>query len=219
MSVAGKACKLKHIRAVSVFGYAEADPSTQLYKDAFAVGKILAENCVDVINGGGPGVMKASTEGAHAGGGRARVATFQPKFVKNFEGKDLSNKADDEVVMSNYLERTLKLLEMGNAYVVMNGGTGTLSEFGMAWGLAYLYFGHHKPVILYGDFWYDVTETLVKNMLIGSTRPKALEVYKIATSPEMVVKYLEYFDSYLEEHSNELLHLEDGGTKETAFIN
>jgi len=54
--------------------------------------------------------------------------------------------------MPNYVERTLKLLELGEIYVIFNGGTGTISEFGMAWGLARLYFGNHKPMVLFGQF-------------------------------------------------------------------
>lgn len=189
--------KFSKIQSVSLFGYANSEPSSELYKDAFEVARLLAESGLEVVNGGGPGVMRAATEGAHAGGGRSTVATFYPKFIENFEGKDPENKADKEIVMNNYLDRTMKLLELGNAYVVFNGGTGTLSEFGMAWGLAYLYFGHHKPLILYGDFWHEVTEALVKNMLISTARPGALRVYKIATTPEMVIQYLSEFDKEL----------------------
>lgn len=189
--------KFSKIQSVSLFGYANADPESQLYKDAFEVAKALAENGLEVVNGGGPGVMRAATEGAHAGGGRSTVATFYPKYIENFEGKDPENKADKEIIMNNYLDRTMKLLELGNAYIVFNGGTGTLSEVGMAWGLAYLYFGHHKPLILYGDFWHEVTEALVKNMLISTARPGALRVYKIATTPEMVIQYLSEFDKEL----------------------
>jgi uncharacterized protein (TIGR00730 family) len=189
--------KFNNIKAVSIFGYANSQQNEDLYKNAFEVSRVLAENGLEIVNGGGPGVMRAATEGAHAGEGRVTVATFYPKFIENFEGKDKLNKADKEIVMNNYVDRTMKLLELGNAYVIFNGGTGTLSEFGMAWGLAYLYFGHHKPLILYGEFWHEITEALAKNMLISDARPGALRVYKIATNPEMVVDYLLEFDQEL----------------------
>lgn len=182
------------IKAVSMFGSANAKPGGGLYEDAFEVARVLAEKGLEIVNGGGPGVMRATTEGAHAGGGRVAVATFYPKQIENFEGKDPANKADKEVVMANYLERTMKLLELGNAYVVFNGGTGTLSEFAMAWGLAYLYFGHHKPLVLYGGFWHEVVETLVRKMLIDKSRPGAIRVYRVATTPEAVVRVLAEFD-------------------------
>ncbi len=74
---------------------------------------------------------------------------------------------------------------MGDIYLVFNGGTGTVSEFGMAWGLAKLYFGHHKPLILFGTFWHEIMETFGRNMLI---RPEELKVYRIVTTPEDVLR-------------------------------
>lgn len=207
----------KNIKAVTVFGFADCQPGSTLYKEALEVSRLMAQNGLEIVNGGGPGVMRAATEGAHEGGGTATVATFYPKFIENFEGKDQNNKADREVIMNNYVDRTMKLLELGNAYVIFNGGTGTLSEFGMAWGLAYLYFGHHKPLILYGDFWFPIVETLVSKMMIGS-RPGALRVYRIATTPEMVMKYLYEFDEVQSEKPEDTQTIPDDGSGEKAFI-
>lgn len=206
----------KKLKAVTIFGFADCPPGDPLYSDTLDVAMRMARGGLEIVNGGGPGVMRAATDGAHAGGGKATVATFYPKYIENFEGKDPLNKADKEIIMNNYVDRTMKLLELGNAYVVMNGGTGTLSEFGMAWGLAYLYFGHHKPLILYGDFWFPIMEVLVKNMLIGA-RPGALRVYRIATTPEMVMKYLEEFDEQLSHQVSEE-DIMDDRSGETAFI-
>lgn len=203
----------KNLRAITAFGFAGCEPSDPLYKDTVDVTRLLAQNGLEIVNGGGPGVMRAATDGAHEGGGVASVATFYPKFIENFEGKDPHNKADKEIIMNNYVDRTMKLLELGDAYVIFNGGTGTLSEFGMAWGLAYLYFGHHKPLILYGDFWYPIVEALVKNLKIGS-RPGALRVYKIATTPEQVLEYLKEFDLEMSPRQD----LKDDMSGEKAFI-
>lgn len=192
-----KLVQFSRIKAVSLFGFADAQPDSDLYKSTYEVARILAENGLEIINGGGPGVMRAATEGAHAGGGRATIATFYPKYINHFEGKDPANKADKEIIENNYLDRTMKLLELGNAYVIFNGGTGTLSEFGMAFGLAYLYFGHHKPLILYGNFWHAIMESLLTNMLIAQQRPESLRVYRIATTPEMVLAALLEHESYL----------------------
>ncbi|HSV95267.1 MAG TPA: LOG family protein [Spirochaetia bacterium] len=207
----------KKIKAITVFGFADCPPESSLYRETLEVTRLLAQNGLEIVNGGGPGVMRAATEGAHEGGGTSTVATFYPKFIENFEGKDHLNKADREVIMNNYVDRTMKLLELGNAYVIFNGGTGTLSEFGMAWGLAYLYFGHHKPLILYGDFWFSIMESLVKNMLIGS-RPGALRVYRIATTPEMVLQYLQEFDTVMDDHRQNEQPVVDDGSGEKAFF-
>jgi len=205
----------KNLKSITVFGFADCQPVDPLYQEAKEVSRVLAESGVEIVNGGGPGVMRAATEGAHEGGGEVSVATFYPKHIENFEGKDPQNHADKEVIMNNYVDRTMKLLELGQAYVIFNGGTGTLSEFGMAWGLAYLYFGHHKPLILYGDFWFPIMETLVANMRIGD-RPRALRVYRIATSPEMVISFLEEFDREMHDGQEEAVI--DDASGETAFI-
>lgn len=206
----------KNLESITIFGYSGCKAGEPLYEDAKEVSKLLAKEGVEIVNGGGPGVMRAATEGAHQGGGEVSVATFYPKHIKNFEGKDPENKADKEIIMNNYVDRTMKLLELGQAYVVFNGGTGTLSEFGMSWGLAFLYFGHHKPLILYGDFWFPIIEVLVKNMKISVERPGALKVYKIASTPEMVVKYLKEFDKKMDGEPIETAF--DDGSGEEAFI-
>jgi len=205
----------KNLKSITIFGFADCRADDPLYQAAKEVARMLAEKGLEIVNGGGPGVMRAATEGAHEGGGKASVATFYPKLIENFEGKDPQNHADKEVIMNNYVDRTMKLLELGQAYVIFNGGTGTLSEFGMAWGLAYLYFGHHKPLILYGDFWFPIMESLVSNMKIGN-RPGSLKVYRIATTPEMVVKFLEEFDNEIQGEPEETVF--DDGTGEEAFV-
>lgn len=169
------------IRNISILGYSQVDPGDPLYQDAYEVSKVLAEAGYTIINGGGPGVMRASSEGARAGGGKSIGITFSPLGMSNFEGKDAGNPATETMVVPNYVERTIKLLEYGDCYLIFNGGTGTLSEFGMAWGLARLYFGRHKPLLLYGDFWHEIIETLAKNMLL---REEELTVYRIVTSPQ-----------------------------------
>src|SRR5207237_8299089 len=95
------------------------------------------------------------------------------------------------------------LLKEGQVYVIFNGGTGTVSEFGMAWGLARLYFGHHKPLILYGKFWEKIIAAFKENMEL---RPEELKVFKIVDSPEEVLKAIVEFEKEIQrgEHNHHL---------------
>lgn len=183
------------IKKVTFLGYADAKEGDELYNSVVDVAKLCAENGLTVINGGGPGVMKASTVGAKLGGGKALGVTFYPKDIPVFEGRDESNEVDDLVVTDNYLERTLKLLEEGQVFIIFNGGTGTISEFGMAWGLARLYFGHHKPLILYGDFWQEIIFAFTKGMYI---RPEERKVFKIVKTPEEAMQAIDEFEKEFE---------------------
>lgn len=184
----------RYITNVSFLGYSKALKENPLYKEAVEVAKLVAQHGYTVVNGGGPGVMEASSVGAHLGKGKSIGVTFYPKDIQIFEGRSKENKLDKEIIAKNYLDRTLKLLEYGDAYIIFNGGSGTISEFGMAWGLARLYFGHHKPFILYGAFWNDILSAFAANMLL---RPEELLVYKIAETPHDVVRELEEFEQFV----------------------
>ncbi len=154
--------------------------------------------------------MRAATIGAKQGGGKVVGVTMFSKEMPNFEGKDPKNLIDEEIRTDNYVERTLTLMRKGQAYLVFNGGTGTISEFGMAWGLARIYFGHHKPLILYGKFWKNIIKSFKQNMHI---RPEETQVYKIVNSPDEVLKALDQFEDELREGKHK--HLE--ASKEGAF--
>ncbi len=183
-------------------GFADASPDDPLFKEAYGVGAALAQAGYIVANGGGPGVMRATTEGAKSTNGHVVGVTFYPKDVANFEGRDQNNHFDEEVKTISYLERTLKLLEVGQAYVIFKGGTGTISEFGMAWGLARLYFGHHKPLILFGKFWENIMAAFMANMRM---RPEEFQVYRVCATPEEVVKSLEIFE-YMLQHDHKVFN-------------
>jgi hypothetical protein len=176
------------IKNVAFFGYAEAREGDDLYESARETAKILAGKGYTIVNGGGPGVMKASTTGAHEGGGRAIGVTFYPKDAMDYEGRDPGNRFDEEVVTKHYVSRTLKLMELGQIFIVFNGGTGTLSEFGMAWGLARLYFGHHKPLILFGEFWKEVVRAISQNMHL---RPWDTSIITIVRTPKDAARAVE----------------------------
>lgn len=200
------------IDRIAAFGFANTLPGEELYQNAFEVAKVLAETGYIVVNGGGPGVMQAATLGAKAGGGKAVGVTFYPKDMTKFEGKDNNNTVDEEVVTKNYVERTIRLLERGQVYIVFNGGTGTISEFGMAWGLARLYFGHHKPLILYGNFWHEIIDAFKKNM---NLRPEDLKVFKIVNNPHDVLTAINEFGNEMKTGFHQHLDITNDG--ENAF--
>lgn len=200
--------KAKTIQYVAIFGYADAAENDELFQDVRKVSKELAEAGYVVVDGGGPGVMRAATIGAKEGGGKVIGVTLYSEEIPNFEGRDPKNLFDQEIKTTNYVERTLALMRSGQVYVVFNGGSGTISEFGMAWGLAKLYFGHHKPLILYGKFWENVIKAFKENMLL---RPQELEVYKIVSTPEQVLDAIKSFEEELERGDHNHIFRQEGG--------
>lgn len=188
------------IRSVSFFGCSCGEKGDPHWDGAFDTAKAVAQTGRRVVNGGGPGVMLAATLGAKAGGGKSTAVYYRPELAKLAEGPAAANHADETFEESNYILRTKKLLELGEAYIVFNGGTGTISEFGMAWGLARLYFGHHRPLILYGDFWEHLIADFKEHML---TRPDELKVITIARTPAEVVAALDAYEAILKKNRHD----------------
>src|SRR3972149_9092371 len=142
-----------YIKNIAFFGDADISEADETYKCAFDVAEALAKEGYVIVDGGGPGVMEAATTGAEKAGGETISVTFDPVKAPGFEGKDIGNVTDTEVVTTNYIERMFKLMENGASFIIFKGGSGTMSEFGTAWVLAKLYYGHHKPFILFGEHW------------------------------------------------------------------
>lgn len=197
------------IKNIAVFGYSQAKEKDTVFQQGFEVCKALAEAGFIIVNGGGPGVMRAATAGAKAGGGQVLGVTFYPKESEIYEGRDVNNLIDEEITTNNYVERTLKLLELGDVYLVFRGGAGTISEFGMAWELGHLYFGHHKPIILYGKFWHKIVNVLKNNMLLV---PEELKVFTIVETPEQVLSTI----AKIEKSRAKIIHVHKKGA-EAAF--
>ncbi|EKE12990.1 MAG: hypothetical protein ACD_13C00108G0010 [uncultured bacterium] len=104
-----------------------------------------------------------------------------------------------------------KLLEYGDVFVIFKGGSGTVSEFGTAWVLAKLYFGHHKPIILYGRFWAEILDVFRKNMNIDSTE---MSVFEICSTKDEVLSAIDRFENKISQRD----HSEDGdGSMDSAF--
>lgn len=160
----------------------------QAYIDAYNVARLLAQNGYEIVNGGGPGVMKASTMGARMGGGKTLVVTYHPnKPKRHYEGTDPTNIADEEIQTLDYFDRTKVMLQNTNIHIVFNGSLGTLSEFGMTWISSWIHEPDHKPIIMFGNFWNEILTVMQKHMLITDEERNML---KVCTSPQEVLDYV-----------------------------
>jgi len=181
----------RFIKNIAFFGDADISPADETYKAAFDVAENLAKEGYVIVDGGGPGVMEAATSGAKKGGGKTISVTFDPVSAPGFEGKYIGNVTDKEVVTTNYIERMFKLMEYGDSFIIFKGGSGTMSEFGTAWVLAKLYYGHHRPFILFGDNWIPIIDAIRDNMNIDA---KEYSVFEICRNKEEVLRTIQKFE-------------------------
>jgi hypothetical protein len=172
------------IQSITFFGDSAIPEGDIIYQSVWEASKKLANAGFTIVNGGGPGIMKAATDGAESVNGDTVAVYWEPKLASFFEGKNLANVTDESDASANYVNRTFGLIQRGDAYVVCKGGTGTVSEFGLVWCLAKLYYGCHKPVILFGDFWDELIEAFRKSMYIDETELGVL--YQATTGDEII---------------------------------
>jgi uncharacterized protein (TIGR00725 family) len=184
---------VKKYKSIAFLGGADIKPEDQTYKDVYMTAKYLAQLGLTIYNGGGPGVMRASTEGAKSVGGKVIGVTYYPNVPQsNFEGRDPQNAFDEEIKTADYFERIKQLLVLSDIHIIFRGGTGTISEFGMAWAASRIRAGQERPIILFGEFWKTIIENFRRYMYM---RPGEFRLYKIVESVDEAVNEVKHIIS------------------------
>lgn len=181
-------------KSIGVFGSADVAEDSALFHEVYEMSKKLAQAGVTVVNGGGPGTMLAATKGALEAQGNVLTVSFTPKDAPFFEGRSGINMAQRDIEARNYPERVALLMENSDAYVIFKGGTGTLSEWAMVWLMAHIYYGHHKPFVLVGEFWHELLDAVRKGFMIDEEETR---VFRIVKTTDEVIPALQTLESHL----------------------
>jgi hypothetical protein len=145
-------------KVISIFGSSRPVEGDADFKTAYDLGRELARSGYKVCNGGYGGIMAASAKGAkEAGGSTIGVTTRAYKTPAN-------SWIDKEIKLATPMDRLFMLVELGDAYVVLKGGTGTLLEFACVWEFINKQVIPEKPILVMGSFWYSVVELLRSQM-------------------------------------------------------
>ena len=146
-------------KVISVFGSSRPHEGEAEYREAFELGKELASSGFVVCNGGYGGIMEASARGAKEAGGETIGVT-----VEAFS-RSANRWIDREIKERTLPDRISTLVDSADGYVVVKGGTGTLLELAYVWEFINKRFIAEKPILILGDFWSGVVETLKDELL------------------------------------------------------
>jgi uncharacterized protein (TIGR00730 family) len=164
---------MSEINAICV--YCGSSPGTDpvFVETARKFGKILAENGVRLVYGGGSiGLMGAVAEAVQKHGGEA--TGIIPEFLTNREQpRRLSQQL---IVTRDMHERKRKMFEHADAFVALPGGIGTLEE--VVEQLTWAQLGRHKKPILFANIngYWDPLLALIAHMRELQFMPDALRV-------------------------------------------
>ena len=140
---------------ITIYCGALSGANSKKKKKARELGAWMAENGHTLVYGAGDaGMMGAVSDGVLENGGKAIGVT--PNFVVLAEvtRKDLT----ELIVPDDMPERRVKMMELGDAFIALPGGTGTLDEIAEVIALKRLgKLGEiDKPIMIYNvDGYYD----------------------------------------------------------------
>ena len=138
---------MKVEKYITVFGSSIPKEGDAEYEVAYKLGKILGSNGFGVCSGGFQGVMDAVSKGAVENGSRAIGVTL------NIYNSTPSKYLSENIVCSSLFERLTKLIEIGEGFIVLQGGTGTLLELALIWEYINKSMVVEKPFACHGDLW------------------------------------------------------------------
>lgn len=181
------------MKTVTVFGSSLPREGSAAYSEARQLGGLLANKGFAVANGGYAGLMEATARGAREAGGHTIGVTCSiwPAAANPW--------IIEEVRTNSFLERLTTLIERGDAYIVLPGGTGTLAELALVWEMMNKSalsrtVGGRKPLLVMVPYWQPVIECLNQESSLGGPgapgRAPAMDIITLVTGVEQAVEIL-----------------------------
>ncbi len=171
------------LKTISVFGSRHAREGDRDYTEALQLGRLLAQAGYAVLTGGYAGTMEAVSRGAKDAGGRTRGIT-----MSIFDPTPANQWVDDEEKVLNFFIRLEKLIYDADAYIVLRGGIGTLTEVGLTWSLIQTQQIPRKPFVFIGEAWAHMFEAFRAQLII--TEPD-YDMTTLVSTAEDAVAYIQ----------------------------
>lgn len=149
---------------MAVFGSSRRSEGDAYYHEAYELGRVLAEAGYAVLTGGYGGSMGAVSRGASEAGGRVigvTCAIFDPLPPNRW--------LTEEIKAHDLMERLRIMMGSSDAFIAVRGGIGTLSELTLVWSLLQTRSLQGKPLVLLGQDWEPVLDTLRAHTDLGGS--------------------------------------------------
>jgi len=186
-----------HEFRVAIFGSARIKKNDKLYKQTFNLAKAISEHNIDVVTGGGPGLMMAANAGHEAGDIDRKSDSVGLRIKLPWELGD-NGHLEIKKEFDKFSERLDYFMALSGAVVVMPGGVGTSLEFFYAWQLVQVKMVNPIPIILMGKMWEKLYEWIekypMKKDYISPSDVKNIHVVKNNKQAlEIILKYYKKF--------------------------
>jgi uncharacterized protein (TIGR00730 family) len=164
---------------ITVFGGSSPKPGSTAYKQAYQLGKLLAQTGHSVATGGYIGVMEAVSRGANEAGGHVIGITCGD--LEHMRPTGANKWVMEEIHYDTLHQRLGALIDICDGAFALPGGIGTLAEIMVMWNQLLIGAQRPKPLILIGGGWKSVMDEFIKA--------------QAGNIPEHDIKWLHYADT------------------------
>ena len=168
-------------KTITIFGSSIPQQGDEQYAAAEKLGELLALKGFNICSGGNLGIMEAVSKGAVKNSAKAIGITLDSAgFTSN---KYLT----EEIICTSLFDRITKLIQYGDGYVILQGGTGTLLELAAVWELMNKDLLMIKPIACHSSLWREVV-SVMNGQLRSENR--MTDLVKCFNSVEDIADYL-----------------------------
>ncbi len=183
-----------------IFGSARLKPETKVYNDVAELARLVAGIGLDILTGGGPGLMEAANKGAKLGQKEKKTKSRSLGITIQLDFEPLPNShLDVKRHHHRFSSRLDDFMRLSNCIICTPGGIGTLLELYFSWQLIQVKHIDMRPIILMDrGFWNGIIEWMKAVPLArGLISPPDFDFVKIVDSPkeafDLVAKDYERF--------------------------
>src|SRR2546421_12246009 len=173
--------RVEHYR-VSIFGSSRIRRGDPIYEEVKSLSAELARMGIDIVTGGGPGLMEAANSGASEGQSESHARSFG--LAIHLPTEEAANPFVDKVFRHRtFFSRLHHFVRLSSAFIVMPGGIGTALELFIVWQLVQVKHVTEHPVILVGTMWTGLVDWIRETMVgRGLVSPPDLDPISIGSS-------------------------------------
>src|SRR5437764_7530205 len=150
---------------VCIFGSARIRPEDPVYKTVYETAHMLAELKIDIVTGGGPGLMEAANRAVQDARNEVSQSIGLP--IQLPRAHELANKhLDIKSEHKRFSSRLDEFMRLSHAVIVAPGGIGTLLELTYVWQLIQVGMVEERSIVLLDSrLWDGLLEWMRRDLL------------------------------------------------------
>jgi uncharacterized protein (TIGR00730 family) len=176
---------------VCIFGSARIKPEDPTYKRVYEMACLLAGLNIDIVTGGGPGLMEAANRGVRDAHNELSQSIGLPIHLPR--SLELANKhLDIKSEHKRFSSRLDEFMRLSHAVIVAPGGIGTLLELTYVWQLIQVGMIEQRAVVLLDRaMWSGLVEWMKEQMLgRGLVAARDFDCIHLADTSDEVLEHI-----------------------------